>query len=114
MTILAIHVEDRGASKARLKAAFKGKPQGAHYSFPTMDAFMKVLTLKRWELLQAMIGQGSMSVREAARRVDRDVKSVHGDLKAMLLAGVIDKDEAGQVVFPYDAVHVDFTVSAAA
>jgi predicted transcriptional regulator len=35
-----------------------------------------VLTAKRWELLKAMTGGGAMTLREAARRVDRDVKAV--------------------------------------
>ncbi len=52
--------------------------------------------------------------REAARRVGRDVKSVHGDVHALLDAGVLDREENGQIIFPFDAVHVDFTLTAAA
>jgi predicted transcriptional regulator len=48
-----------------------------------------------------------------ARRVGRDVKAVHGDVTALLHAGILDQAEAG-VVFPYDAVHVDFTLTNAA
>ena len=54
-----------------------------------------------------------MSIREAARRVDRDVKAVHGDVQALIKAGMIDKTKAG-IVFPYDAVHVDFMLTEAA
>ena len=36
-----------------------------------------------------------------------------GDLRALLDAGLIDPDDGGRVVFPYDAVHVDFTLKAA-
>ena len=53
-----------------------------------------------------------MSIREAARRVARDVKAVHADVQALIQAGVIDRTEAG-IVFPYDAVHVDFMLTAA-
>ena len=49
-----------------------------------------------------------------ARRVGRDVKAVHGDdVTALLHAGILDQAEAG-VAFPYDAVHVDFTLTNAA
>jgi predicted transcriptional regulator len=48
-----------------------------------------------------------------ARRVGRDVKAVHGDVTALLQAGILDQAEAG-VAFPYDAVHVDFTLTRAA
>ena len=60
-----------------------------------------------------MTGQGAMSIREAARRVGRDVKAVHGDVQALLGAGVIDRTDDG-IVFPYDAVHVDFMLTKAA
>ena len=56
-----------------------GHPEtSARISFATPELLWKVLTAKRWELLKAMAGQGSISLREAARRVGRDVKSVHG------------------------------------
>lgn len=51
-----------------------------------------------------------MTIREIARRVDRDVKAVHGDVQALLLAGVLDRAKSGRVVFPYDAVRVDLTL----
>ena len=60
-----------------------------------------------------MTGQGAMSIREAARRVGRDVKAVHGDVHALVDAGVLDRTSEG-FVFPYDAVHVDFTLTKAA
>jgi predicted transcriptional regulator len=60
-----------------------------------------------------MTGQGPLTIREIARRVDRDVKAVHGDVHALLEAGVIDRTDEGLVVFPYDAVHVDFMLKAA-
>ena len=54
-----------------------------------------------------------LSIREAARRVGRDVKAVHGDVTALLKAGVIDRS-GRLVVFPYDGVHVDFVLEKAA
>jgi len=32
---------------------------------------------------------------------------------ALLLAGVLDRTESGQIVFPYEAVKVDFLLEAA-
>jgi predicted transcriptional regulator len=54
-----------------------------------------------------------VTIREAARRVGRDVKAVHGDVHALLHAGLLDKTKDGKIVFPYDAIHVDFAVKAA-
>jgi len=48
-----------------------------------------VLTAKRWELVKVLCGAGPVSIREAARRVDRDVKAVHSDVTALLNAGLL-------------------------
>ena len=98
----------------RALAAFGGERQGAHISFESVELLWQTLTRKRWELLKAMTGQGAMTIREAARRVDRDVKAVHGDVQTLLNAGILDRTADGRIVFPYDAVHVDFTLTKAA
>jgi len=74
---------------------------------------LKTLTAKRWELVKAMAGAGPMSIREASRRVNRDIKSVHGDVQALIKAGVIDRTDDGKIAFPFDEIHVDFVVRAA-
>ena len=91
-----------------------GKPQkSARISFATPELLWQVLTAKRWQLLKALCGAGPVSIREAARRVHRDVKAVHGDVTALLNAGVLDRAEGGGIVFPYEAVKVEFLLQAA-
>ncbi|MBW8876968.1 MAG: DNA-binding protein [Acidobacteria bacterium] len=91
-----------------------GKPQkAARISFATPELLWQVLTAKRWQLLKALCGAGPVSIREAARRVHRDVKAVHGDVTALLNAGVLDRAEGGGIVFPFDAVKVEFLLKAA-
>ena len=87
--------------------------KAARISFASPEVLWKVLSAKRWELLRALCGAGPMSIREAARRVHRDVKAVHGDITALLSAGVIDRAEGGGIVFPYDAVKVEFLLQPA-
>ena len=55
-----------------------------------------------------MTGAGPLTIRETARRVGRDVKSVHRDAHALLNTGILHKTEEGRIVFPFDAVHVNF------
>ena len=81
--------------------------------FSSPELLWQVLTAKRWELLKILCGIGPVSIREAARRVGRDVKAVHADLTALLNAGVLERNEQGGVVFPYDAVKVEFLLEAA-
>lgn len=85
----------------------------ARISFASPELLWRVLTAKRWELLKAMCGAGPISIREAARRVDRDVKAVHGDVTALLAAGVLDRVDGGAIVFPFEAVKVEFLLRAA-
>ena len=64
-----------------------GKAQrAARISFATPELLWKVLSAKRWELLKALCGAGPVSIREAARRVQRDVRAVYGDTTALLAA----------------------------
>ena len=90
-----------------------GKPSAPRISFASPELMFKVLSGKRWELLNAMTGAGAMSIREASRRVERDVKAVHGDVTALLNAGLLSKTDDGMIIFPYDAIHVDFMLKAA-
>ncbi len=91
-----------------------GKTQkSARISFATPELLWQVLTAKRWELLKALCGAGPVSIREAARRVGRDVKAVHADVTALLSAGVLSRAEAGGIEFPFEAVKVEFLLRAA-
>lgn len=82
-------------------------------SFATPELLWSVLTAKRWELLKVLCGAGPISIREAARRVERDVKAVHGDVTALLKAGLLERAESGGIEFPYDIVRVEFELKAA-
>jgi len=113
MNTVTLSIATRDEVTRRARAAFAGKSQGAHHSFATPDLLWQTLTRKRWDLIQAMTGQGSMTIREAARRVGRDVKAVHSDIQALIKAGVIQRD-GPNIIFPYDAVHVDFMLIKAA
>ena len=91
-----------------------GKSQkSARISFATPELLWRVLTAKRWELLKVLCGAGPVSIREAARRVGRIVKAVHGDVTALLNAGILDRTENRHIVFPYEAVKVEFLLHAA-
>ena len=114
MKIVILEVASLDDSLAAFSHAWKtGKAESqARISFATPELLWAVLTAKRWQLLKVLAGAGTVSIREAARRVGRDVKAVHGDVTALLNAGVLRRTEDG-IEFPYDAVHVDFVLKAA-
>lgn len=115
MKTVTLDVRSPADSMAGFVQAWKsGKPdKAARISFATPELLWQVLTAKRWELLKALCGVGPVSIREASRRVGRDVKAVHGDVTALLNAGVLDHAEGGGIVFPYEAVKVEFMLQAA-
>lgn len=114
MRVVTIDVGTLDTVKQQMLAALDGVEQGERISFPSPELMFKVLTGKRWELLHVLTGAGPMSIREAARKVGRDVKAVHGDVMALLNAGVLNRNEHGRIEFPYDEIHVDFVVKKAA
>jgi predicted transcriptional regulator len=115
MRTVVLEVQNLHDSLADVASAMQsGKRESeAHISFATPELLWRVLTEKRWRLLQAMAGQEPMAIREVARRVGRDVKAVHGDVHALLRAGVLERGTGGRVVFPYGEVRVEFVLRAA-
>jgi len=113
MKIVTLDVAKLDAVKRRALDAFKGRKQGARISFATPELLFRLMTAKRWELIRTMTGAGPLTIREAARRAGRDVKAVHGDVHALLIAGILRKTEEGRIVFPYDAIRVDVMLRAA-
>lgn len=115
MKTVTLEVRRPEESMAEFAQAWKtGKPQrSARISFATPELLWKVLTAKRWELLKALCGAGPLSIREAARRVHRDVKAVHGDVTALLSAGLLNRTKTGKIEFPYEVVKVEFLLQTA-
>jgi len=113
MKTVTLDVSDRKAVTRRALEAFKGRKQGARVSFATPELLFRVLTIKRWELVRALTGAGALSIRAAARRVNRDVKAVHGDVHALLNAGILRQTDDGRIEFPFDTIHVDVMLHAA-
>lgn len=113
MTTVTIGVAAEAETRSRMLRAFQGEAQGARLSFASVELLWRIIAPKRWELLRSMTGAGPLGFREIARRVGRDVKSVHGDIHALLRAGIVERTTDGRVVFPYDRVHVDFVMRAA-
>ncbi len=113
MKTVTLQVASLDEVKKRAEEAFRGRKQSARITFASPELLFKLMTAKRWELLRVMTGAGPLTIRETARRLDRDVKAVHGDVHALLKCGVLQKTDDGKIVFPFDAVRVDVTLRAA-
>ena len=115
MRIVTLDVRSPSDAMVDFLQAWKHRkaPRSARISFATPELLWQVLTAKRWELLKALCGAGPVSIREAARRVHRDVKAVHGGVTALLSAGLLTLAQGGGVEFPFEAVKVEFVLQAA-
>lgn len=82
-------------------------------SFTSWELMHRILTPKRLEIIRALCGQQPMSIREVSRRVSRDFKGVHTDVTALVVSGLVEQQQ-GKICFPYDRIHVEFDIDAAA
>lgn len=96
-------------------AAWKqGRYRGEFIDFESPAALFRVLTPKRWELVEGLQARGPLGVRALARALGRDVKRVHEDVKALAEYGLVEKDAEGKWVVPYGEIRADFALRAAA
>ncbi|EAO8184553.1 transcriptional regulator [Salmonella enterica] len=70
-----------------------------------------MLVPSRLAIINALTGQGTMSIRALSRRVERPYQAVYRDIQTLLAAGVIGLDDKGKLAFPYDEVRFNFSVS---
>jgi predicted transcriptional regulator len=107
---IALQPDWRAALRQAAKKAQATCYQGETLNFETLAAFFGRLTERRWALVTALLGQGTLAVRELARRVGRDVKRVHEDVQVLAELGLVERDEAGGVLCPCTDVHTDMHV----
>ncbi len=115
---IRIHKDTDAAIKAMgerfVKAWRTGKSGGTVLHFESPAALFRVLSPKRWELIERLQALGPSSVRGLARELNRDVKRVHEDVGVLMEYGLIDRTEDSKVHVPYDVIHADFDLRAVA
>lgn len=99
--------------RAAARKATSKSYQGEELNFETAAVFFSKLTERRWELISILQGQGTISIRELARRSERDVKRVHEDVATLIELGIFEREASG-VACPFDLIHVDFEIARAA
>jgi predicted transcriptional regulator len=95
--------------RRRFREAWEtGEYQGEFFDFESPMALFRVLTPKRWQLLETLQAQGPMGVRALAQALERDVRRVHDDAQALIKVGLVEKDEHGKLAVPFAEIHADF------
>ena len=97
----------RGAR--RFERAWRtGKDQGSDFTFESPSALFRSLTPARWAAIERLQALGPSTLRGLARALDRDVKSVHRDIHALIEIGLVTKDSKGSVLVPFSRIRTEF------
>ena len=100
---------------ARFADAWRmGKSSSDSLQFESPAALFRVLTSKRWELIERLQSMGPTSMRAPARALERDVKRIHEDIGELKQSGLVARTEDGIFQVPYDTIHADFDLQAVA
>ncbi|HBG06488.1 MAG: hypothetical protein A2075_17230 [Geobacteraceae bacterium GWC2_58_44] len=82
---------------------FPEKPVERVY-FGDMKTFLEYITPKRFTLLDTLHKAGAMTIYALAKLLHRHYKNVHNDVKALESIGLVEKDEAGRYVVPWEEI----------
>ena len=85
-----------------------GKDQGSDFTFESPAALFRSLTPARWAAIERLQTLGPSTLRGLARALDRDVKSVHRDIHALMAIGLVEKDDNGNVLVPFSRIRTEF------
>ena len=80
-----------------------------HLAFESWDAFARVLTGKRMELLRYVRRHKVASVRALAKALGRDYSNVHADVQVLVGAGLLDATDGG-LQADYDAIETKIAI----
>jgi predicted transcriptional regulator len=83
-------------------------------NFQNPSDLRALLTDRRIELLRGIMAERPASIRQLAERLERDVKSVHGDLQVLAEYDIVHFEQAGRAkrpFVPYDSIEVSLEIS---
>lgn len=82
----------------------------ASINFATWDALTRTLTAKRLELLRYLHRHPVASVLALAKALNRDYRNVHGDVAALVDAGLITRNDTGELRADYDSIQTQIAM----
>lgn len=91
-----------------------GEDQGEELSFATLEQLFSVISVKRWEIIEALQKTGPISLRGLSRTLHRDVKRVHQDVAVLLEEGIVERTAEGKIEVPFALVRFRASIGTAA
>ncbi len=114
---LELRVGAPGDALDRFEAAWNRAAEGrrvpslAVLTLPELPALLKNLTPARWRLLERLRTVGPLSVYELARRLERDYKNVHTDVKRLVELGLVERRADARVAVGWDVVRCELRLA---
>jgi predicted transcriptional regulator len=102
------------AGRGFVRAWKTGQSEGDCFTFSSPAQLFTVLSPKRWEMIERLQALGPVSLRGLARAMSRDVKRVHEDIAVLLEWGFVERNAERKIFVPYNLIHADFDLCAAA
>ena len=95
-----VHVESLAASGQRFVDAWRRAERGErvqeeHLAFESLEGLLATLSPKRIELVRFVRRRPNLSIAAVARELGRDYKRVHGDVRALEAAGLLEENPNG-------------------
>lgn len=72
--------------------------------FGDMKTFLEHITPKRFLLMETLHKSGPMTIYALAKLLHRHYKNVHDDVKALESIWLVEKDESGRYVVPWEEI----------
>ena len=80
--------------------------------FIDLETLLRMLTLRRFELLKQLRQTGSTSIRALSKALGRDYKNVHMDVVELIRLGLIERTDEGLVQVPWDEIDAQLRLAA--
>ena len=110
---LEIRLGPAGDALDRFEAAWNRVQEGRAMrpleilSFPDLPSLLRTLSAARFSLLQRLKTEGALSIYELAKRLERDYKNVHTDVRQLASIGLIEKRGDGRVAVAWDLLRAE-------
>ncbi len=73
-------------------------------AFGSLRELFSAITEKRLELLRYVATHDVLNIHQLAHRLGRNYKNVHTDVYELVELGLLEKDDHGQLIAPYDEI----------
>ena len=86
------------------RQAKSGRKMTPRLAFGSIAELFSVVSEKRLELIRHVASNEGLLIRPLSRALRRDYKNVHTDVQALIELGLLEKDERGGLVAPFDEI----------